>query len=440
MWRLEAIILLASVCRMASRTGAVWVGEETHLKKQQRMLLVSAPGSLPVCTYSKVQSGGRWVDEDGDAAERDDSDAQTRSLREIQGRTHGGEAEQTEREKKHSPSSYRWKHVGCHPQSYGIPDAETLRKSLGGRKILFLGDSTMGYLHRGFIDLDGVECSRSYREQADRCSLARYLRLPDPHAYPHGRKVMGEGPFKIGLDRPGCTDCSGCQSKAARCVAHSEVEFITMEHNADRTVSSSRFETTQDAIIDHYLATSSRKPDVIVVNTGLHPMSMCSFARFKEFFPRQKKRCWQRRASMFASQARTLLKRLQGVAPTVIWVSISAVQDSLQAPERLAFGGNNNTIEFNRAMAPVLDELQVPVLDTYRMSSVKYAMDELHSDPVHLRNHGDLYYKELAAMLAQAIVQTLQNRERRQQAEQKSAASLLKMLPVGMLGGGVMGT
>jgi hypothetical protein len=202
-----------------------------------------------------------------------------------------------------------------------------------------------------------------------------------------------------------------------------------MEHNLDKTVSSERYETTQDAIIDYYLAAPEHRPDVIVVNTGLHPMSMCSFGRFTEFFPGQRKSCWRRRKAIFAEQAQQLLRRLRGLASTVIWVTISAVNDALQATERLSFSSNQNSIDFNGAMQAVLEEERVIVLDTFRMSSDEYAMHELHSDPVHLRNHGDLYYKELAAMLAHAVLQSLEKLERTERAEGRKAAALRKLLP-----------
>lgn len=422
--RLVVLLLPLGLGLVAASAGSA---DQTGLSlgrgKVPRRELSATVADLPLCSFSRVQSGAKWVDEGGDVLVEEHVSSSRRRRRRR------GEVETREHKKKHSPSTYRWKHIGCDPQSYGAPEARQLLDRLSGRKVLFLGDSTMGHLHRAFASMGALKCSRPYREQSDRCSLARYLRLPYPHAYAHGQKTLGEGPFKIGLDRPGCTDCSGCSSMVMNCAAGSEVEFITMEHNMDKTVSSDRFKTTQDTIIDHYLATSPRKPDIIVVNTGLHPMAMCHFERFEEFFPGKFKSCWRRRTATFAAQAKGLLKRLQAVAPTVIWVSISAVNDGLQAPQRLSFSSNQNTIEFNKAMEPILKELSLPVLDTYRMSSMDYAMQELHSDPVHLRNHEDLYYRELAQMLGHAIMQTIQKAERKNRSEQQSATSLLKLVP-----------
>eukprot|EP00951_Prasinocladus_malaysianus_P030026 scaffold280458_cov43-Prasinocladus_malaysianus.AAC.1 len=67
---------------------------------------------------------------------------------------------------------------------------------------------------------------------------------------------------------PGCTDCSGCKSTAQRCTNRSIVEFITMEHPRDKTVSSDEFPTSQDVLLHHHLP--KYPADVVILNFGLH--------------------------------------------------------------------------------------------------------------------------------------------------------------------------
>ena len=367
---------------------------------------VSAPGipmnDLGGCDFQTVMAGGDWV--------RNSDGVVVSNLR-HDARDDEGTRGAMDGDDDGSSRYASWRHVNCSLASSAWPmhilNAGRHHKPL--RKLLFLGDSTMGYLHKAFSQYERLRCFSPYRRQEDRCSLDRYYDVPAPHGWPHGQRQLGEGPFKVGLAQPGCLDCSGCSAMAQKCAFGTEVEYIPMEHARDKTVSSDDYPTSQAVLLRHYLA--QYPADVVVLNFGLHGMSMCSFDKFEEYFPGRFDECWEERSRIFQRDVKDLVGQLQESTQLVIWVSISAINDELQDPSRMSFSSNNSSKLFNAAANEAMTELGVPVVDVSRMSGLPFAISDLHTDPVHLRAMNDLYYNELAAMVAQAISQSMYRKE-----------------------------
>eukprot|EP00192_Tetraselmis_astigmatica_P012033 CAMPEP_0117649480 /NCGR_PEP_ID=MMETSP0804-20121206/995_1 /TAXON_ID=1074897 /ORGANISM="Tetraselmis astigmatica, Strain CCMP880" /LENGTH=387 /DNA_ID=CAMNT_0005455221 /DNA_START=81 /DNA_END=1244 /DNA_ORIENTATION=- len=361
-----------------AEAGAILTATARHAPRPQ--------STLPsTCGYPSIMATGHWMWKPSGELERVVSHWTGEDLSQL------GSKEQLQ---------LWWRHPNCTNEETNWP--EILLKTQHHKRLLFLGDSTMSYLHKAFVRNSHLRCRAPHRIQEDRCSLAQYLAVVAPHRFPHGERQFGEGPFKIGMDFPGCTDCI---ATAQKCRSRLEAEYVPMEHARDKTVSSADFQTTQDVLLQHHL--KKFPADVVVVNAGLHAMAMCSFAGFEEAFPgrQQAKQCWEKRTSQYTEDVRLLLERLQAAAGTVLWLSINAINDGLQDKSRISFSNDLSVQQFNAAMEEITRELSIPVLDVYRMSSLPFAMHELHSDPVHLHNRGDLYYRELAALVAQAIIE-----------------------------------
>ena len=372
-----------------------------HLDLESDSIRVRAP-EIPIndlggCDFKTVMAGGDWV--------RNSDGVIVSDLQHV----HDVDTPGADGNDKSRYAS--WRHVNCSLASSTWPvhvlNAGRHHNPL--RKLLFLGDSTMGYLHKAFSQYERLRCFSPYRRQEDRCSLDRYYDVPAPHGWPHGKRKLGEGPFKVGLTQPGCLDCSGCSAMAQKCAFGTEVEYIPMEHARDKTVSSDDYPTSQTVLLRHYLAQDPA--DVVILNLGLHGMSMCSFDQFEEYFPGRFDECWENRSRIFQRDVKDLVRRIQKSAKLVVWVSISAINDELQDISRVSFSNNNSSNLFNAAANNAMAELGVPVVDVSRMSGLPYAISDLHTDPVHLRAMNDLYYNELAAMVAQAISQSMYGKE-----------------------------
>lgn len=358
------------------------------------------------CGFEAVMAGGEWV--------RSDTGEVVSKLEEL--RAVDREGQQVDR----SLVPFKWVKPNCSELNSSWPADFTLRAR--GQRILFLGDSTMGYLHNSFAGERKLRCHKSHKKQADRCSLDRYYEVPAPRGYPHGVPKLGQGPFKVGADSPGCLDCSGCSAQAQKCKAHIEVEYIPMEFPNDKIVSSAEFPTSQDVLINHYLVKNHK--DIVILNMGLHPLAMCHFQRFEENFPGRFQECMEQRLEIIRQDVSLLIRRLKGVIKRVFWITTSAIADEQQDPSRLDFSNNLLVQQLNEALEDVMRDMQVQVVDVYRMSSLPFAMHELHSDPVHLRRHQEAYYKSLAKMVAQAISQNMPEIE--QKGSKPPAAALDK--------------
>ena len=89
---------------------------------------------------------------------------------------------------------------------------------------------------------------------------------------PEIRKSEARGPIMYGRAHPGCHDCNGCYEGLFACKGppETEYEFLVLEFSLDVELCNTRFNTSQESIVE-YLSQKTPRPSVLVLSTGALP-------------------------------------------------------------------------------------------------------------------------------------------------------------------------
>jgi len=195
------------------------------------------------------------------------------------------------------------------------PDADGLIK----QRWLFLGDSTMKRLfdysilktrlvHEPNLSFSNSKIDPCWKVLEDkglscnirngqRCQLNDMFDLPPAKEWVRPKPDKFEGPTAYGLDNPGCSDCSGCQSQFMHCEMDKPSSstdnkygvcdrntlvyggYMAIEFARDVEIQTPRYSTTQENIAS-YLSVTWNKPGsplvqdwglpICVINSGSH--------------------------------------------------------------------------------------------------------------------------------------------------------------------------
>jgi hypothetical protein len=208
-----------------------------------------------------------------------------------------------------------------------VPDnsdvGECLLSTRGFRNIVYIGDSIVGRLVSLLAPrlYPGIVAKEDYG-RAGRCDLGEFL-LPGFRPTFDGQRGNDSmvGPYGFGLEKPGCQDCSGCDSYRIRGTFKGETvtfHYLSVEFTKDRELQTSGFSTTQE-LVAHYLA-SQVKPDLIFLGQSAHDLASYSVDASET-----EKREWRRR---YLAIADNLLRMLHGSSsdPVIVYSVLNPVQ------------------------------------------------------------------------------------------------------------------
>ena len=168
--------------------------------------------------------------------------------------------------------------------------------------------------------------------RSHRCGQGEFLGVPKPS---HPRlPVAGEGPCRYGLHHPGCTDCLNCDSMIWEDEQQTRVMFISVDFAADVVTSSDEYRTTQENLA--HVVFKKRRPDLVVVNAGLHDMSICDFPPINGFEEHERPTKWPQQCNDTApnNYKRNLYKYMQlmrASARSVLFIETTYVEGALHS-------------------------------------------------------------------------------------------------------------
>lgn len=100
-----------------------------------------------------------------------------------------------------------------------------------------------------------------------------------------GKKHDDMGPLHYGIQHPGCTDCSGCDTFSVSGTYNGKrvsYEYLAMEFAKDKMLQTKDYGTTQEYVIEKYLKPDP--PDLVYFSFGAHDMEYVHDAHNATFF------------------------------------------------------------------------------------------------------------------------------------------------------------
>lgn len=352
------------LCQMATHQAPIFAGNHRLLlafavfcvSSLQREGAQKLSDVIPVCrTFQDFTSqGGTWS------------------------RVHNG-SEQTE---------HIWQPVGCsqHRQDLALDERAIQRKL---KRIVLLGDSMMGRTAKSFVNTLEKSFGKNglchMTQSGDRCGEATgILGLQPPHwectrlngCNGHSAAAEGEGPLGFGAHHPGCRDCSGCDAAFVHCGAL-RVDFIAVEWARDVELQTLHYNTTQEVVATEHFRKDP--PDMVIFNTGAHDI---------DFFQ-------EHGSKFYETHLRWYTELLLARNVPVLFLNSASIADNL-IPEQYRHVTSDEFIQqANHIARQIMQEMRVPYLDAYKISSDKYAQ-ALREDAVHFKKE---YYNEICRIL-----------------------------------------
>jgi hypothetical protein len=174
--------------------------------------------------------------------------------------------------------SENWTWVDGRAKQYPVPENLSACFSWHQR-IVFAGDSQMGYLFNSFVEL----VRRNYSgpgvckvvDKSSRCSHLEYFGLQRASTWIRPNFTGLEGPIAHGLENFWCSDLGCHVSQRKSCdlpMNHSlDIEMLVIEFALDVEQQSTRYNTTQENA-HFYLQKSKPMSTALVLNVGVHDL------------------------------------------------------------------------------------------------------------------------------------------------------------------------
>lgn len=187
----------------------------------------------------------------------------------------------------------------------------------------------------------------------------------------------GESRLYFGMDHDsGCMGCRGCESLSIWC-SGTTIEYLGIEHVFDDRLAGSAGSlqlNSSQQVAGWYLSQPNNRPDLILVNSGLHDMETLNLD------PQNPK--------YYKTSVRSYLTALLATRAKVVWIETTAVAVDLQPEKWHNHTTTSKSQQLNVMAREIASELGVTVIGALRVSS----SDLLHSDGVHLHNFNSVYY------------------------------------------------
>ena len=248
-----------------------------------------------------------------------------------------------------------WSHSDDKPCSELV---QNIKKKMNSRRILFLGDSTMGRLFNK-IPRRGKNIITT-----NRCNWLQNFGIKKSTTWISPPKDAG--PVKYGLENNWCTDCSGCKSRfsTGEGIANS---YIAVEFAKDVEMQSEIGSTSQETLVN-FLKTH-HKYELCVVNSGIHDQAI-------KYLTTQH----------YVANVKHYLQLLSLVCPQTVWIETTfpKTDNYLQTKTK--------TQEWNVA---VNDMINLDFTGVYIIKVGNASIHWPHADNVHL---DDEWYSSLSRL------------------------------------------